>query len=84
MSKEGLQPSPDANSVSEIQARVSRRQIAWHGPLLIVAGRSAMILAAQASIAAILLLRGEPQPWLAAAPWWTVYGTLVDVGCLAC
>jgi membrane protease YdiL (CAAX protease family) len=27
-------------------------------------------------------LRGEATPWLGAAPWWTVYGTLIDIGCL--
>ena len=41
-----------------------------------------MILA-QASVAGLYLLRHHPPPWPAAAPWWSVYGTLVDIGCLA-
>ncbi len=28
------------------------------------------------------MLRGHPTPWQAAAPWWIVYGTLIDIGCL--
>lgn len=38
---------------------------------------------AQALVATLYLLRGHPSAWNAAAPWWTVYGTLVDAGCLA-
>lgn len=38
---------------------------------------------AQAVVAIIYLFSGSPAPWRSAAPWWTVYGTLVDLGCLA-
>ena len=41
-----------------------------------------MILA-QAVVALKYGVRGHPSPWNAAAPWWTVYATLVDIGCLA-
>jgi membrane protease YdiL (CAAX protease family) len=37
---------------------------------------------AQAVVAAIFLLRHHASPWQAAAPWWSIYGTLVDLGCL--
>ena len=37
----------------------------------------------QGLVAFIFLFRGAVHPWLAAAPWWTVYGTLIDAGCLA-
>jgi membrane protease YdiL (CAAX protease family) len=33
-------------------------------------------------VALVLTLRGDPTPWLSAAPWWSVYGTLIDLGCL--
>jgi hypothetical protein len=46
-------------------------------------GRSALILAGQALTALILVLQGDQTPWLAAGRWWTVYGTLADLGCLA-
>lgn len=72
-----------ANSESQIQVRVNERRVPWTFPLLLVTGRSALIFAAQALVALVFLIRGTRNPWLAAAPWWTVYGTLVDVGCLA-
>jgi len=71
------------NSRVEIERRVQLRQITWLGPLLVMIGRSFFMIVAQALVAAIFWLRGHPSPWNAAAPWWTVYGTLVDVGCLA-
>lgn len=37
---------------------------------------------AQAIFALVFSVKGNPIPWRAAAPYWTVYGTLVDIGCL--
>jgi len=69
---------------SNIDSRaVALDRITWTGPLLLATGRSGMILLAQAVAAGVFALRGHPSPWRAAAPWWTVYGTLVDLGCLA-
>jgi hypothetical protein len=62
---------------------VALGRITWTGPLLLATGRSGLILLAQALAAGVFALRGHPAPWRAAAPWWTVYGTLVDLGCLA-
>jgi len=72
-----------ANSRVEIERRVQQGQITWTGPLLVMTGRSFFMIVAQAFVAAIFWLRGHPSAWNAAARWWTVYGTLVDVGCLA-
>jgi membrane protease YdiL (CAAX protease family) len=72
-----------ANSRVEIERRVQQGQITWTGPLLVMLGRSFFMIVAQALVAAIYWLRGHPSAWNAAAPWWTVYGTLVDVGCLS-
>jgi hypothetical protein len=76
-------PGTEVNSKRQIQARVEERRITWKGPLLLVTGRTVLILLAQGLVALIFLLRGSGNPWLAAAPWWTVYGTVVDIGCLA-
>jgi membrane protease YdiL (CAAX protease family) len=73
----------DANSKSALALRASRGQLTWSGPLLLVVGRSALILAAQAVVACGLWLRSRSWSWDAAAKWWSVYGTLVDIGCLA-
>jgi membrane protease YdiL (CAAX protease family) len=34
------------------------------------------------ALAVALFFRGSADPWNESAPWWRVYGTLVDVGCL--
>jgi hypothetical protein len=73
----------DANSKSALTTRRSRGQLSWSGPLLLVVGRSVLIIAAQAVTAGWLWLRFHVWSWNAAAKWWTVYGTLVDLGCSA-
>jgi hypothetical protein len=45
--------------------------------------RTVFLIAAQALVAFIFVLLGNASPWRSAAPWWTVYGTFVDLGCLA-
>ena len=77
-----LDPAMLANSQSQILARVAQRTISWTGPLLLVVGRSALMFVAQGLVAGILALQGSPTPWLSAGAWWTIYGTLIDVGCL--
>jgi hypothetical protein len=73
----------DANSKSALTKRLGQGQLTWTGPLLVVVGRSVLIIAAQAVTACLLWLRSRAWSWDAAAKWWTVYGTLVDLGCLA-
>ena len=78
-----IQEVEEANSKSALTKRRSRGQLTWAGPLLVVAGRSVLIIAAQGVTAGWLWLRFHSWSWDAAAKWWTVYGTLVDLGCLA-
>jgi len=73
----------DPNSKSALTERLTRGQFTWAGPLLLVVGRTVLIIAAQAVTACWLWLRFRAWSWNAAAKWWTVYGTLVDLGCLA-
>lgn len=58
------------------------RGIALAKPLLMLSARPALALAAQAMMAGILQRRGQSRPWRAAAGWWMVDGSLVDLGCL--
>jgi len=44
--------------------------------------RPAFALLSQALLAIVFRLRRRDDSWRAAAAWWTVYGSLVDVGCL--
>ena len=73
----------DRNSKPALTERALTRQLTWAGPLLVMMGRSILIILAQAFTACILWLQSHSWSWNAAAKWWTVYGTLVDVGCLA-
>jgi hypothetical protein len=75
--------STNVNSKQSLTVRLERSQFAWAGPILVVVGRSALIIAAQAVTVFWLRLRFHSWSWNAAAKWWTVYGTLVDLGCLA-
>jgi len=71
------------NSISALRARTSDGGISWTGPLVLIVGRSAFLVAAQAVVALLLLVRHAPTPWTSAGSWWTVYGNLADLGCLA-
>jgi membrane protease YdiL (CAAX protease family) len=71
-----------ANSKSGIQERVQAGHITLFWPVLIVFARLFLALFAQALVAGIFMLKGNPNPWQAAAPWWIVYGTLIDIGCI--
>jgi hypothetical protein len=57
-------------------------RLTWRGPALMLFARSAFAIGAQAVVAAVFVLRSSPTPWLDAAPWLPVYGTLIDAGCL--
>jgi Type II CAAX prenyl endopeptidase Rce1-like len=70
------------NSPSTILERVQSGRIGWAGVLAVTTARTGLILFVQIMVATVFLLRGDPAPWRAQAPWWTVYATLVDIGCL--
>ena len=70
------------NSLPQLRMRLAQGQVTWTGLLLVLIGRSVLMLIAQGLLALTFLAHGVRQPWLAAAPWWTVYGTLIDAGCL--
>ncbi len=72
----------DTNSKSALAQRCRAGRVTWAGPLLVVAGRSILIIAAQAFFACLSFMRFHIWSWNGAAKWWTVYGTLVDAGCL--
>jgi hypothetical protein len=77
------QESAIANSQAEVEKRATLGQISWAGTLVMVTGRTVLAVVAQAIVAFIYVLRHNPSPWRAAAPWWSIYGTRVDIGCLA-
>ena len=74
---------PLANSPLDLKHRAELNHLSWAGPLIVLVGRSVLMIFSQALVAGTYLARGHSSPWNAAAPWRTVYGTLVDLGCLA-
>jgi membrane protease YdiL (CAAX protease family) len=70
------------NSKAGLQERLQAGRITWTWPVILVFARLVLAVLAQALVAGLFMLQGHPTPWQAAAPWWIVYGTLVDIGCL--
>ena len=71
-----------SNSPPAIQQRIQSGRTGWTSTLVLTTARTGLILFVQVVVATAFFLRGNPSPWRAQAPWWTVYATLVDVGCL--
>lgn len=71
-----------ANLQNETKKRLALGEIAWTGPLLLVMARPVLFVLLQAALAAVFVLLHRPSAWRSAAAWWSVYGTLVDIGCL--
>jgi uncharacterized protein len=71
------------NSRAAIQERIAAGRIGWVAPVLLVVARSLLSLLAQGFATLVLAWLQYPNPTQAVISWWTVYGTLVDLGCLA-
>jgi uncharacterized protein len=71
-----------ANSHEAILSRLSQGRLPRYGPYLIILARPMFILIAQ-GIAYLTLRQLEvPNTSIALRNWWSVYGTLADLGCL--
>ncbi len=44
--------------------------------------RSLLCFLGQAITAGVFWLQGNPSPWLSSVPYWNVFGTFADVGCI--
>ncbi|RWR15423.1 CPBP family glutamic-type intramembrane protease [Paenirhodobacter populi] len=75
--------TPDPNSRTALQDRRARHLLVWSGPLLFLFARPAFAVVAQGLVAAICAARGSASAWRDAGAWFSVYGTLIDAGCLA-
>jgi len=72
----------DANSRWSLLERARAGRITWLGPLLVVTARSILLILAQVFTALLVWTRSRTWSFEVAGKWWTVYGTLVDLGCL--
>jgi uncharacterized protein len=77
------QPSAVSNSREPVQARVAQRQLTWSAPLLFLPARSGLLVLGQTLFAIYFWSRGYAWPWSTAGAWWTVWGSIADLGCLA-
>jgi hypothetical protein len=73
----------DPNAHQVLLRRMNAGKLTWRGPALMLLARPALAVGAQGVFAALFALRASPTPWHDAGPWLPVYGTLIDVGCLA-
>lgn len=71
-----------ANSKAAISQRESDGLIGWRWPVAILFLRLILAVILQALLAGWFALQGHSDPWHAAAPWWIVYGSIIDIGCL--
>lgn len=60
-----------------------RHRLLWTGAIVLLIARPVLAVAAQGLVAAIYAARGAVDPWQRSEPWLTVYGSLIDIGCLA-
>jgi len=70
------------NSFEAIQSRQAEGRIPRFGPLLMLAARSVLLLLAQGITLWLLTQFKVANATVVVRNWWTVYGTLVDLGCL--
>lgn len=71
------------NSPAAIQNRLAGGLIPRFSLVLVLLARPGLALLAQ-GITLLFLMRADvPSPAVAVRSWWTVYGTLIDLGCLA-
>jgi hypothetical protein len=70
------------NSPEEIQSRLAEGRIPRFGPVLMLIARPALILIAQGLTFLLFKQIDIPNASVAVRNWWSVYGTLADLGCL--
>lgn len=70
------------NEVLDKATEINGKAIPWIFPTTMLFFRFLLAILAQAIISGIFFLCGSTTPWNAAGPWWMVYGTLIDLGCL--
>jgi len=71
------------NTSESIQKRANEGKLTWSTPLLFLPARSVLLIFGQSVFALFYYLHGDPSPWDTAGKWWTVWGTIADLGCLS-
>lgn len=74
---------PVRNSPEAIQNQITGGWVSPFALMIMLLARPGLALLAQGITLLFLMRAGVPSPAIAVRNWWTVYGTLVDLGCLA-
>ncbi len=74
---------PHVNSQEAIQNRLAQGRIPRWGPVLVVLARPMLALLTQGLTLLLFNQLDVPDADVAVRHWWSVYGTLVDIGCLS-
>src|SRR5438067_12434364 len=75
-------PTIAPNDPNAIRKRFAEKHLSWFPVIAFLPARFFFALLAEAITAGILWVQGVPNPWQASTGWWTVYGTITDIGCL--
>ena len=70
------------NSKTVLCERIKDGRIPWIAPVLMVLARPVFALLGQGITVLLFAAQGDPSPLQSSAPWWTVYGTGIDIACL--
>ncbi len=71
------------NSRDQIEQRYRAGHIPRRGVIAMAPARAVFSYLAQFLVIGILFVAGNGHPYQASLGWWTVWGTLIDIGCLA-
>jgi len=71
------------NSRAAIVGRRDAGLLTWPVVVAMLLARSILAITAQGVAATIFAVQGSEAPWRDAGSWMPVYGTLIDLGCLA-
>src|SRR5690606_40049821 len=72
----------DGNGRSELEARRASGALRWPVVAALLPARMAFAVLAHGATAGLFALQGSQTPWRDAAPWFPIFATLIDLGCL--
>lgn len=70
------------NSLEAAQSRLLEGRIPRYGPMLMLLARPTLLLLVQRIVFTLFRQLNVPNAGVAIRSWWTVFGTVVDFGCL--
>lgn len=72
----------DGNGRAVLEARRASGALRWPVVAALLPARMAFAVLAHGATAGLFALQGSQTPWRDAAPWFPIFATLIDLGCL--